>query len=152
MILNFGNLLRIKMKTRKEALNTMRAYTNKSRSLLPWLKKRPNMSDCVAGYSYCATGKITKYIWVREMVALMKKNGTWRKGTPKPGDAIIYSWKANGTYDHVAMFHSKNKLGQWVAYGANQSKTKKVTRIATSKRVIVGWGTPFKYSEEVDVK
>ena len=136
------------MKTRISALKTMRLYENKPRSVLPWLKKRPKMHDCVAGYSYCATGKVTKYIWVHEMVDLMKKNKTWKVGTPQPGDAIIYSWKANGTYDHVAMFHSKNKLGQWLAYGANQ-KGGFVTKLVTSKRVIVGWGTPFKYAAEV---
>lgn len=141
------------MKTRKEALALMQSYLDKSRTVLPWLKRRQYLSDCVAGYSYCATGKVTKYIWVHEMVTLMKKNGTWKVGSPKPGDAIIYSWTANGTYDHVAMFHSKNKLGQFVAYGANQSKTKKVTKLVSSKRVIVGWGTPFKYAAEaVDKK
>lgn len=137
------------MKTRNEALTLISSYIGKERSELPWLKRRPNMQDCVAGYSYCATGKVTKWVWVHEMVTLMKKNRTWHKGatgTPQKGDAIIYSWKANGTADHVAMFHSINKLGQWVVVGANQ-KNRKVTKTFTSKKVILGWGTPIKYLE-----
>jgi len=97
------------MPTRAEALATMRSFVGKARSTMPWLKKRPKLYDCAAGYAYCATGKNTKYVWVHEMVDLMKKNGTWKKGKPQPGDAVIYDWNGDGGCDHVAMFHSVAK-------------------------------------------
>ena len=136
------------MITRKEALALMRSFVGKSRSKLPWLRKRQGLGDCAAGYSYCATGKVQKYIWVSELVGLMKKNGTWRKGSPQPGDAVIYDWNGDGGCDHVAMFHSKNKAGQWIAFGANQGKTKMVSKLVTGKGVILGWGRPFTFAPE----
>ena len=137
------------MPTRKEALATMRSMVGKARKELPWLKKNPKLGDCAAGYSYVANSKMTKYIWVSELVGLMKKNGTWRKGKPQPGDAVIYDWNGDGGCDHVAMFHSVAKNGLWVAFGANQGKTKQVTKLMTGKGVILGWGTPFKFAEPV---
>jgi Putative peptidoglycan binding domain/CHAP domain len=137
------------MPTRAEALATMRSYVGKARNVMPWLKKRPKLYDCAAGYSYCATGKVTKYVWVHEMVDLMKKNGTWKKGKPQPGDAVIYDWNGDGGCDHVAMFHSVAKNGQWITYGADQGKPSpgKVSKLQTGKGVILGWGTPFKFDE-----
>lgn len=139
------------MPTRNEALKTIMSYIGKARATMPWLKKRPNLYDCAAGYSYCATGKVTKYVWVHEMVDLMKKNGTWKKGKPQPGDAVIYDWNGDGGCDHVAMFHSVNKAGQWITYGADQGKPTpgKVSKLVTGKGVILGWGTPFKFAEPV---
>jgi hypothetical protein len=92
---------------------------------------------------------MTKIIWVHELVDLMKKNGTWKKGKPQPGDAVIYDWNGDGGCDHVAMFHSANKAGQWISFGANQGKTKMVSKLLTGKGVILGWGTPFKFAEPV---
>ena len=140
------------MPTRKQALATMRSMVGKARKELPWLKKNPKLGDCAAGYSYVANGKMTKYIWVSELVGLMKKNGTWRKGKPQPGDAVIYDWNGDGGCDHVAMFHSVAKNGLWVSFGANQGKTKQVTKLMTGKGVILGWGTPFKFAEPVAVE
>lgn len=137
------------MSTRSEAMARMRSYVGKARSAYPWLKGRPKLGDCAAGYSWTATGKTQKIIWVSELVKLMKKNGTWRKGKPKPGDAVIYDWNGDGGCDHVAMFHSVNKAGLWVAYGANQGKSHLVTKLQTGKGVILGWGTPFAYAEPV---
>ena len=136
------------MITRREALALMRSFVGKPRKVLPWLKKRQGLGDCAAGYSYTATGKVQKYIWVSELVGLMKKNGTWKKGSPQPGDAVIYDWNGDGGCDHVAMFHSKNKAGQWIAFGANQGKTKMVSKLVTGKGVILGWGRPFTFAPE----
>lgn len=136
------------MITRREALSLMRSFVGKPRKVLPWLKKRQGLGDCAAGYSYTATGKVQKYIWVSELVGLMKKNGTWKKGSPQPGDAVIYDWNGDGGCDHVAMFHSKNKAGQWIAFGANQGKTKMVSKLVTGKGVILGWGRPFTFAPE----
>lgn len=138
------------MLTRKQALANMRSFVGKPRKAMPWLKKRPNMYDCAAGYSYCATGKVTKYVWVHEMVDLMKKNGTWKKGKPQPGDAVIYDWDHSGDGDHVAMFHSIQKDGRWVSFGADQGHPTPglVSKLVTGKGLILGWGTPFPYAEE----
>jgi hypothetical protein len=136
------------MITRREALALMRSFVGKPRKVLPWLRKRQGLGDCAAGYSYTATGKVQKYIWVSELVGLMKKNGTWKKGSPQPGDAVIYDWNGDGGCDHVAMFHSKNKAGQWIAFGANQGKTKMVSKLVTGKGVILGWGRPFTFAPE----
>lgn len=132
---------------RSQAVSLMRSFVGKARAEMPWLKKRPNLYDCAAGYSYCATGKVQKYVWVHELVDLMKKNGTWKKGKPQPGDAVIYDWNGDGGCDHVAMFHSINKAGQWISYGADQGKPTpgKVTKLVTGKGVILGWGTPFAF-------
>lgn len=136
------------MNTRKKAMETMISYENKARLVLPWLKGRQHLRDCVAGYSFCVTGKKTKYIWVHEMVTLMIKNKTWTKTVaPKVGDAVIFDWDLNGTRDHVAMFYKKDKLGRFVCYGANQGKSGKVTKIYVNKKYIVGWGSPFKFAE-----
>jgi len=134
--------------TRKSAVALMRSFVGKSRNKLPWLKGRPKLGDCAAGYSYTATGKVQKYIWVHEMVDLMKNNGTWKKSAPQPGDAVIYDWNGDGGCDHVAMFHSKNKAGQWIAFGANQGKTHMVSKLVTGKGVILGWGRPFSFLPE----
>jgi hypothetical protein len=136
------------MITRKQAVALMRSFVGKKRSQLPWLKKRPKLSDCAAGYSYCATGKVQKYVWVHELVDLMKKNGTWKKGQPQPGDAVIYDWNGDGGCDHVAMYHSKNKAGQWISFGANQSSIHQVTKLVTGKGVILGWGRPFTFAPD----
>lgn len=136
------------MITRKKAVALMRSFIGKKRSAYPWLKGRPKLGDCAAGYSYCATGKVQKYVWVHELVDLMKKNGTWKKGSPQPGDAVIYDWNHDGGCDHVAMFHSKNKAGQWISFGANQSKAHVVTKLVTGKGVILGWGRPFTFTPE----
>lgn len=140
------------MNTRKKSMETMISYENKSRITLPWLKGRQSLRDCAAGYSYTVVGKKTKYIWVHELVNLMIKNKTWTKsGTPKMGDAVIFDWDLNGTRDHVSMFYKKDKLGRFICYGANQGKSGKVTKIVVSKKYIVGWGSPFKFAEEVTV-
>lgn len=136
------------MITRKQAVALMRSFVGKPRKVLPWLKKRPKLGDCAAGYSYCATGKVQKYIWVHELVDLMKKNGTWKKGSPQPGDAVIYDWNGDGGCDHVAMFHSKNKAGQWISFGANQGETHQVSKLVTGKGVILGWGRPFTFAPD----
>lgn len=139
------------MITRKEAVALIRSFVGKNRNKMPWLKGRPKLGDCAAGYSYCATGKVQKYVWVHELVDLMKKNGTWKKASPQPGDAVIYDWNGDGGCDHVAMFHSKNKAGQWIAFGANQGKEHLVTKLVTGKGVILGWGRPFSFTPEPDV-
>jgi len=131
--------------TRKDAVALMRSFVGKKRSQLPWLKGRPKLGDCAAGYSFTATGKVQKYIWVHELVDLMKQNGTWKKSAPQPGDAVIYDWNGDGGCDHVAMFHSKNKVGQWIAFGANQGTTHMVSKLVTGKGVILGWGRPFSF-------
>jgi len=141
------------MSTRKEALALMRSFVGKRRNAMPWLKGRPKMYDCAAGYSYCATGKVQKYVWVHEMVNLMKANGTWKVGHPQPGDAIIYDWNGDGGCDHVAMFHSVDSSGRWVAFGADQGHPSPglVSKLVTGKGVILGWGTPFHYDPEPEV-
>ena len=134
--------------TRKEAIQFLISMVGKPRTELPWLKGRIKLGDCAAGYTYACLGKTTKIIWVHELVERMKENGTWTTtGTPQPGDAVIYDWNKDGSSDHVAMFHSKNKAGQFIAYGANQGSVHEVSKLVTSKGVIVGWGTPFNFSE-----
>jgi hypothetical protein len=48
------------------------------------------------------------------------------------------------------MFHSKNKAGQWIAYGADQGHPTPglVTKLVTGKGVILGWGRPFTFAPE----
>lgn len=140
------------IRTRKQAIQYLKSLVNKPRTELPWLKGRPKLYDCAAGYSYAVQGKVTKIVWVHELVDLMKKNKTWtKKGTPKPGDAVIYDWNGDGGCDHVAMFHSVNKAGQFVCYGADQGRPTpgKVTKLVTGKGVILGWGTPWTFTEPV---
>ena len=142
----------MEVRTRKQALEFLRSFENKPRTALPWLKGRPNLYDCAAGYTFAVLGKKTKIVWVHELVDRMKVNKTWtKKGTPKPGDAVIYDWNGDGGCDHVAMFHSVNKAGQFVCYGADQGKPTpgKVTKLVTGKGVILGWGTPFNFPEPV---
>jgi hypothetical protein len=127
-------------------MKIMKSFLGKPRKDYPWLKGRINLGDCAAGYARVATGKHNKIIWVSELVKLMKKNGTWKKGKPKMGDAVIYDWNGDGGCDHVAMFHSKTKNGLWVAYGANQGDKNVVTKLMTSSRPILGWGTPFEFA------
>jgi hypothetical protein len=126
-------------------MKIMKSFVGKPRTAYPWLKGRPNLGDCAAGYARVATGNTNKIIWVSELVKLMKKNGTWKKGSPKMGDAVIYDWNGDGGCDHVAMFHSKTKNGLWVAFGANQGKDNVVTKLLTGKGPILGWGTPFEF-------
>ena len=133
------------MRTRHQAMKIMKSFVGKPRSDYPWLRGRPNLGDCAAGYARVATGNTNKIIWVSELVKLMKKNGTWKKGSPKMGDAVIYDWNGDGGCDHVAMFHSKTKNGLWVAFGANQGKDNVVTKLLTGKGPILGWGTPFEF-------
>lgn len=133
------------MRTRHQAMKIMKSFVGKPRSAYPWLKGRPNLGDCAAGYTRVATGNTNKIIWVSELVALMKKNGTWKKGSPKMGDAVIYDWNGDGGCDHVAMFHSKTKDGRWMAFGANQGDDNVVTKLVTGKGPILGWGTPFEF-------
>lgn len=133
------------MRTRHQAMKIMKSFVGKPRSAYPWLKGRPNLGDCAAGYTRVATGNTNKIIWVSELVALMKKNGTWKKGQPKMGDAVIYDWNGDGGCDHVAMFHSKTKDGRWMAFGANQGDDNVVTKLVTGKGPILGWGTPFEF-------
>jgi hypothetical protein len=140
----------MEVRTRKEAIQFMMSFVGKPRSEMPWLKARPHLLDCAAGYSYAVLGKKTKIVWVHEIMDRMKENKTWtKKGTPKPGDAVIYDWNNDGSCDHVAMFHSVNKAGQFVCYGADQGKTKLVTKLVTGKGVILGWGTPFNFPDPV---
>ena len=140
----------MEVRTRKEAIQFMMSFVGKSRAEMPWLKARPHLLDCAAGYSYAVLGKKTKIVWVHEIMDRMKANKTWtKKGTPKPGDAVIYDWNGDGSCDHVAMFHSVNKAGQFVCYGADQGKTKLVTKLVTGKGVILGWGTPFNFPDPV---
>lgn len=140
----------MEVKTRKQALEFLRSFVGKPRSEMPWLKGRPHLLDCAAGYTYAVLGKKTKIVWVSELVKRMKDNKTWtKKGTPKPGDAVIYDWNGDGGCDHVAMFHSVNKSGQFVCFGADQGKNKLVTKIITGKGVILGWGTPFNFTDPV---
>jgi len=126
-------------------MKIMKSFVGKPRSAYPWLKGRPNLGDCAAGYARVATGNTNKIIWVSELVRLMQKNGTWKKGQPKMGDAVIYDWNGDGGCDHVAMFHSKTKDGRWMAFGANQSDANVVTKLITGKGPILGWGTPFEF-------
>ena len=133
------------MRTRHQAMKIMKSFVGKPRSAYPWLKGRPNLGDCAAGYARVATGNTNKIIWVSELVRLMQKNGTWKKGQPKMGDAVIYDWNGDGGCDHVAMFHSKTKDGRWMAFGANQSDANVVTKLITGKGPILGWGTPFEF-------
>lgn len=140
----------MEVNTRKQALEFLRSFVGKPRSEMPWLKGRPNLYDCAAGYTYAVLGKKTKIVWVHELMDRMKANKTWtNKGTPKPGDAVIYDWNGDGGCDHVAMFHSVNKSGQFVCFGADQGKPTpgKVTKLVTGKGVILGWGTPFNFPE-----
>lgn len=133
------------MRTRHQAMKIMKSFIGKPRSAYPWLKGRLNLGDCAAGYARVATGNTNKIIWVSQLVTLMKKNGTWKKGQPKMGDAIIYDWNGDGGCDHVAMFHSKTKNGLWMAFGANQGPNNVVTKLITGKGPILGWGTPFEF-------
>ena len=137
------------MRTRHQAMKIMKSFIGKPRTAYPWLKGRLGLGDCAAGYTRVATGNTNKIIWVSELVNLMKKNGTWRKGSPKMGDAVIYDWNGDGGCDHVAMFHSKTKDGRWLAYGANQGKDNVVTKLVTGQGPILGWGTPFKFEVPV---
>jgi len=138
------------VRTRKESIDFLRSFEGKPRTELPWLKGRINLGDCAAGYTFSVLGKKTKIIWVHELVERMKANKTWTKtGTPKPGDAVIYDWNGDGGCDHVAMFHSINRAGQFVAFGANQGKTKQVSKLVTGKGVILGWGTPFNFTDPI---
>lgn len=140
----------MEVKTRKQALEFLRSFVGKARSEMPWLKGRPHLYDCAAGYTYSVLGKKTKIVWVSELVKRMKENKTWTKtGTPKPGDAVIYDWNGDGGCDHVAMFHSVNKAGQFVCFGADQGKQQLVTKLVTGKGVILGWGTPFNFTDPV---
>ena len=140
----------MEVKTRKQALEFLRSFEGKARSTMPWLKGRPHLYDCAAGYTYSVLGKKTKIVWVSELVKRMKENKTWTKtGTPKPGDAVIYDWNGDGGCDHVAMFHSVNKAGQFVCFGADQGKNQLVTKLVTGKGVILGWGTPFNFTDPV---
>ena len=134
------------MRTRHQAMKIMKSFIGKPRSAYPWLKGRLNLGDCAAGYARVATGKANKIIWVHELVDLMKKNRTWREGSPKMGDAVIYDWNGDGGCDHVAMFHSKTPDGRWLAYGANQGDDNVVTKLVTGKSPILGWGTPFEFA------
>lgn len=134
------------MRTRHQAMKTMKSFLVKPRSDYPWLKGRINLGDCAAGYARVATGKHSKIIWVSELVNLMKKNGTWKKGTPKMGDAVIFDWNGDGGCDHVAMFHSKTKDGRWLCYGANQGDSNVVTKLVTNGKAVMGWGTPFEFA------
>lgn len=138
----------MEVRTRKQALEFLRSFVSKPRTKLPWLKGRQNLGDCAAGYTFSVLGKKTKIVWVHELMDRMKANKTWTKtGIPKPGDAVIYDWNGDGGCDHVAMFHSVNKAGQFIAFGANQGKTKQVSKLVTGKGVILGWGTPFNFPE-----
>ena len=136
------------VRTRKESLDFIKTFVGRSRKEMPWLKNRSNLGDCAAGYSFAVLGKTTKIIWVHELVNRMKANGTWtRSGTPEPGDAVIFDWDGDGSCDHVAMFEKMNKAGQFVCWGANQGKSKLVTKLVTGKGVIMGWGSPFNFPE-----
>lgn len=139
------------VRTRKEAIQFLISMVDKPRTELPWLKGRIKLGDCAAGYTYACLGKKTKIIWVHELVERMIANHTWTtKGTPQPGDAVIYDWNKDGSSDHVAMFHSINKAGQFVAYGANQGQVHEVSKLVTGRSVIVGWGTPFTFTNPIN--
>lgn len=140
----------MEVRTRKQSLEFLRSFVGKPRTAMPWLKGRPHLYDCAAGYTFSVLGKKTKIVWVHELVDRMKANKTWtKKGTPKPGDAVIYDWNGDGGCDHVAMFHSVNKAGQFVCFGADQGKGQLVTKLVTGKGVILGWGTPFNFTDPI---
>ena len=41
--------------------------------------------------------------------------------------------------------------GHWIAFGANQGKTKMVSKLVTGRGVILGWGRPFTFTSEHEV-
>ena len=84
-------IYRLKMfigKTRKELQQTA-----------PWLKGRPNMLDCAAGYSWATKGK--DVISCHVLVDAMKANKTWQPYKPGlipvRGQAVIFDWNAEHT-------------------------------------------------------
>jgi len=146
------------MKTAHEAIELFKTFVNLPRTKLPWLKKRPNLYDCAAGYTW-VSGLGEKYpniVWVHEVVDVMKKNKTWvqykkgieRKVLPKPGDAIIFDWKGTHTNtDHVAMVISASATHLTVV-GADQGHTRQVSYLNEFNYwAITGWGTPVAYAD-----
>ena len=140
------------MPTREEAIALFKTFLEKPRTKLPWLKKRPHLYDCAAGFSWI-TGIAPKHniVWVHELVDLAKKNGTfvaYKKGrVPQRGDAIFYDWKGTHTRtDHVAMV-LKADAHHVVAIGADQGHVREVSYLNTGYSVIMGWGKPNKYED-----
>lgn len=145
-----------------EAITLFKTYLNKPRTALPWLKKRPNLYDCAAGYTWIV-GQAKRHpnlVWVHELKDRAVKNGTYvsaknAKGKmPKPGDAIFYDWSGKqADTDHVAMCikSKRGRNGYINAIGADQGHRRLVTYLNEPKgafHVISGWGTPFKFDPE----
>jgi len=85
------------------AIYRLKMYIGKTRKELqanaPWLKGRPNMLDCAAGYSWATKGK--DIISCHVLVDLMKQNKTWQPYKPGlipvRGQAVIFDWNEQHT-------------------------------------------------------
>jgi hypothetical protein len=146
------------MKTAQEAIALFKTFVNLPRTKLPWLKGRPNLYDCAAGYTWVSDlkDKYPHIVWVHEVVDVCKKNGTWvqykkgieKKQLPQPGDAVIFDWKGTHTRtDHVAMCISASATHLTVV-GADQGHTREVSYLNEFNYwAITGWGKPVAFSD-----
>ena len=151
------------MKTAQQAIALFKTFVNLPRVKLPWLKGRPNLYDCAAGFTWVSDLK-EKYphiVWVHEVVDVCKKNKTWvqykkgleRKQLPQPGDAVIFDWKGTHTRtDHVAMCISASATHLTVV-GADQGHTREVSYISNPNYwAVTGWGKPVQYADTAAAK
>ena len=128
------------------AIYRLKMYIGKTRHELqetaPWLKGRPNMLDCAAGYSWATKGKDT--ISCHTLVEQMKQNKTWQPyktgHTPVRGQAVIFDWNGEHTDTaHIGIVTQANK--EHVTYISADSGEHQIVNVNTvGYTLVTGWG------------
>jgi LysM repeat protein len=140
--------------TVKGILATFESYVGKPRTELPWLKGRIHMLDCAAAVSHILG--LPDMIGCSQLKKYLEHKGTWTtKGTPKPGDIVIFDWTGKKTEtDHTGIVIKAD--AHKVYYVSADSTMPIPGKVSINSNgvgysLVTGWGTPVAYADVAPV-